>query len=342
MQMYAYAATAPGKIERITLPVPEPDDYEVLVKNEGCVFCNTTDRMIVDDLFATPAYPVIFGHENFGKVIKVGKKVKNFKLGDRVLCANAIVRKFDGHYHSSWGGFAQYGIAGDLQAYLADGNTLNDANKYRARYKLNCTIPADLPLKEAGLIYTLAETASALKQFGDITGKSVVIIGTGIVGYFFTYFAKTFGAGHVACLGRRRSRLEIAKKCGADSNFIDISEATAALNAIGGADIVIECSGNYKALEHGLPYLKPGGTLAVYAVPHRPYEFDLAKCPNDFCYRRIDPQISTALNEVCDLMKAGNFPTDLFMTHQWNFGQVPQAYQQVCSGEVIKGLVTIE
>lgn len=40
--MDAYAAIAPGKIGKITLPIPEPDDYKVLIRNEGCVFCNTT------------------------------------------------------------------------------------------------------------------------------------------------------------------------------------------------------------------------------------------------------------------------------------------------------------
>lgn len=72
--MRACAAFGPGDIRLVELPVPEPDDYEVLVKNEGCLFCNSTDRMIIDDLFAAPGYPLVFGHESFGKVVKVGKK----------------------------------------------------------------------------------------------------------------------------------------------------------------------------------------------------------------------------------------------------------------------------
>ena len=82
--MYAYAAFSPDRIEKVPLSIPEPDDYEVLVKNEGCVFCNTTDKMIVENLFSTPDYPVVFGHESFGKVVKVGKRVTKYKLGDRV------------------------------------------------------------------------------------------------------------------------------------------------------------------------------------------------------------------------------------------------------------------
>ena len=340
--MNAYAAFAPDKIERITLPIPEPDDYEVLVKNEGCAFCNCTDKMIVESLFATKAYPVVFGHESFGEVVKIGARVKNFSLGDRVICTNAIVTGYNGEYYSSWGGFAEYGIAGDLAAYLADGGTLDENNAYRARYAANSKIPSDLPPEKACLLFPLAETAGALLQAGDVKGKTVAVIGTGIVGYFFTYFAKMYGAAHVICLGRRRERLAIAEALGADATFIDIEEAAEALRTRGGADFVFECSGNHKVFENGLPYLKEGGTLAAYAVSTAPYAFDLARFPRSFSYKRIDPDVPRALDFVCKLMREGKVPTEILLTHRWNFDEVPEAYRTVRRGEVIKGLVAIE
>ena len=51
--MAACAAFGPGDVRLVELPVPVPDDYEVLVRNEGYLFCNTTDRMIVENLFET-------------------------------------------------------------------------------------------------------------------------------------------------------------------------------------------------------------------------------------------------------------------------------------------------
>ncbi len=339
--MRAFAAFAPDRIEQIALPIPEPDDYEVLVKHEGCVFCNSTDKMIVENLFATKAYPVVFGHESFGKVIKVGARVKNFKLGDRVICSNAIVQGYNGEFYSSWGGFAEYGIAGDLEAYTADHGAPEGENAYRARYAANSKIPADLPPEEACLLFPLAETASALKQAGDVKGKTVAIVGTGIVGYFFTFFAKMYGAAHVVCLGRRSSRLEIARRIGADAVYIDINEAAADLAARGGADFVFECSGNARVFESGIPYLGEGGTLAIYAVSHAPYAIDLARLPAAFSYKRISPDVPKALDFVCALMREGKIPTEIFLTHQWHFDEVPKAFSELLSGNVIKGLVTI-
>jgi threonine dehydrogenase-like Zn-dependent dehydrogenase len=111
---------------------------------------------------------------------------------------------------------------------------------------------------------------------------------------------------------------------------------------LGGADVVVECSGNYKVLENGIPYLKEGGTLAVYAVPHEPYVFNLLRCPNNFVYKRIDPDVPKALRFVCDLMENGKVPTELFLTHKWHFDEVPAAFEEVRGGNVIKGLVVIE
>ena len=72
--MKALAAVEQGVLDLVEVSVPEPDDYEVLVKNEGCVFCNSTDKMIIDRAFSIPAYPVIIGHESFGRVVQVGKR----------------------------------------------------------------------------------------------------------------------------------------------------------------------------------------------------------------------------------------------------------------------------
>ena len=339
--MTAYCAVSPGVIKPVTVKIPEPDDYEVLVKNEGCVFCNNTDKLVVNQHFGSKDFPVLFGHEDFGRVVKVGKKVRRFKLGDRVICANAVVNGFDGTYHSSWGGFAEYGIVGDIEAYLEEHGSVDEKNAYRNRYAANFVIPSDFSYEKASLVFPLAEAASAVLQAGEIKGKNIAVIGTGIAGYFFTYFAKTYGAERVICLGRRKERLEIAAKLGADAVFTDISEAESCLKPFGGADIVFECSGNPNVFENGIPYLRCGGTLAVYAVPSKPYEIDFRKMPQSINFRRVGPKVGDALELVCDCLRNDKVPVDLILTHKWKFEEVPEAYEKVVSGEVIKGLVVI-
>lgn len=339
--MYAFCAVAPNTIEKISMPLPEPDDYEVLVKNEACSFCNTTDKLVVNKLYATKDYPVIFGHECFGRVVKLGKKVKKYKLGDRVICANAVVNKYNGKYYSSFGGFSEYGIAGDLEAYLEDHKILDFENEYRNRYAANLVIPSDFDYDRASLVFPLCEAASAVLQVGDIKGKNVVVIGTGIAGYFFTYFAKSYGAANVVCLGRRESRLVPALKAGADAAFVDVDNATKYLELIGKADVVFECSGNWQVFDKGLPYLKEGGILGVYAVPEQPYAINFRKMPKKYTNILIAPRVSDSIEFVCEKLRNNEVPIDVFITHKWKFDEVPEAFELVTKGEVIKGLVII-
>lgn len=337
--MRALAAVEKGKLVEVRAKKPTYGDYEMLVMNQGCVYCNTTDKMIVDDLFDTPDYPVLLGHENFGIVQEVGKKVKNFKVGDRVICANPILKGYDGEFYSSWGGFSEYGIAGDLDAYLEDHGELDDEHKYLAKCVEQCVIPKEFSYKKAGLVYPMSECSSAIMQAGDLTDKTVVVIGTGIVGYTFTYCAKKLGAKEVICMGRREERLVLARELGADKTFISVDEACKYLP--NGADVVFECSGNYKVFANGLPYLKEGGVLACYAVPHKPYEIDLLKFPRNYVYKRIDPEIRKSINWVCDILARDEVPVDKFVTHVWDFDHAVDGYHAVLRGEVVKGLVEI-
>lgn len=341
MKMRALAAIEKGKLVEVERPIPSYGEYEMLVKNEGCVYCNTTDKMIVDDLFDTPDYPVLLGHENFGIVQEVGKKVKNFKVGDRVICANPILRGYDGEYYSSWGGFSEYGIAGDLDAYLEDNKELDKEHKYLSKCVEQLKIPNTLSYKKAGLVYPMSECASAILQAGNLENKRIVVIGTGIVGYVFTYCAKQMGAKEVITLGRREERLSVARMLGADKTFIQIDEASHYLSKYDGADIVFECSGNYKVFENGLPYLKEGGVLACYAVPHKPYEIDLLKFPRNYIYKRIDPKIRDSIQWVCEQLEQDKVPVDTLVTHVWDFDHAVEGYRAVLRGEVIKGLVVI-
>lgn len=339
--MRACAAFGPGDIRLVELPVPEPDDYEVLVKNEGCLFCNSTDRMIIDDLFAAPSYPLIFGHESFGKVVKVGKKVTKFKLGDRVICTSGI-KGYDGEYYSVWSGFSEYGIAGDWSAYRADRRRLTEKNLYRRRYRHNETIPTELTPQQAGLAFSLAETSSALAQVGDLKGKNVLVIGTGFVGLSFVMFAKLCGAQTVACLGRREERVRIARQLGADVTFLDHDEASSYLACHGGADVILEASGNHHVTEKGFPCLNREGIFAVYAMPKQPYIFDLRYCPADFSVRRIEPRVGETLPQVCQSLLDGKIPVDVFLTHEWPLDRMREAYESVCRGEVIKGMIRFD
>ena len=336
--MKVFIVTAAGKYAFADMDIPEVEDYEVLVKHEGCLICNCTDRKIIHRLFATKNYPVALGHESFGKVVKVGNKVKNFQLGDRVICSNAIPKGYDGQYYSTWGGFAEYGIAGDYEALIADGQSVEGEFAYRKRYSANYKIDETLPMEQAGVVFPLAETASSVMQTPEIKGKDVAVFGTGFAGYTLAIFAQKMGAKSVTVFGKRAERIALAKEIGIE-NAKHVDEAYAESNKY---DVVFEATGKHDVFARGLPFLRENGYVIIHGAYVAPYQFNLSATPVNYHVRTVNPNVGESLAYAQDLIRKGEIPMDKLLTHVWEFSQMEQAFKQVEDGEVVKGLVKIE
>ncbi len=315
--MKAFVAKSAGNVSIEEIPIPHIKDNQALVKIEMCVPCNTTDRYIIDSSFGTNEFPVIVGHESIGKVIKVGKAVKNLKIGDRVTRANALGCHYKDGYYSKWGGFAEYGVVEDGTPVV---NGFNE-----------------LPDKDAALLISLSETASCVMSLRDISGSTVLVTGTGIAGYTLVYFAKYFGAKRVVCLGRRKERLLPALKLGADEAYIDGSEEWEKIKCERIADYVFEASGNADIFKDGIPMLKDTGTAAFYGVAENGYNV-----ADGYKTITFEPKEEKAYEIVCRILKEDKRLSDTLITHEWNFDEIENAFQNVRDGKVIKGIVYMD
>lgn len=125
--MKAMVLQSPSKLlQLMELPIPEPSASQVLIKVLACGVCRT-DLHIVDGELKKPQSSLIPGHQVVGKIIKIGKEVRNFKLGDRVgvswLGSTCETCKFCTHNQENLcaqaaytgytinGGFAEYCVA---------------------------------------------------------------------------------------------------------------------------------------------------------------------------------------------------------------------------------------
>lgn len=99
----------------------------------------------------------------------------------------------------------------------------------------------------------------------------VVIFGDGPIGLLLLLVAKNFGARKVVVVGGFQSRLELATKLGADGvyNALDVGHQKMKVDEfvkkIGGglADVVMEATGNPKAIEDALLCIREGGKLTI-------------------------------------------------------------------------------
>jgi len=77
---------AGGELCLRDLPVPVPQDKQVLIEVHACGVCRT-DLHVVDGELANPKLPLIPGHEIVGRVFKAGPQSRRFTSGDRVGAA---------------------------------------------------------------------------------------------------------------------------------------------------------------------------------------------------------------------------------------------------------------
>ncbi|MEO0137334.1 MAG: zinc-dependent alcohol dehydrogenase family protein [candidate division WOR-3 bacterium] len=135
LEQQAPLESEPLKLKEIALP--EPKDNEIRLKINVCGVCRT-DLHIVEGELPPHKMPVIPGHQIVGRVDKLGKGAKNYKLGDRVgipwlyktcgkcrfcrsgrenLCDNPMFTGYDAD-----GGFAEYVVVHEDFAYLLPEN----------------------------------------------------------------------------------------------------------------------------------------------------------------------------------------------------------------------------
>ncbi|MBN1686698.1 MAG: alcohol dehydrogenase catalytic domain-containing protein, partial [Spirochaetales bacterium] len=86
--MRAMVLEKPGELSRSSLhmrdiPVPEPEEDEVLLRVLSCGICHT-DLHTIEGEINPPSLPIVPGHQAVGEIVKTGSKVQRTVMGTRV------------------------------------------------------------------------------------------------------------------------------------------------------------------------------------------------------------------------------------------------------------------
>ena len=84
-------APEPNSVELREVPVPEIGEEDVLLAVQAVGVCGTDIHLAYQQNTGKMKYPVIMGHEFGGVIAQVGKNVRSFKEGDRVVSETAAV-----------------------------------------------------------------------------------------------------------------------------------------------------------------------------------------------------------------------------------------------------------
>jgi propanol-preferring alcohol dehydrogenase len=135
------------------------------------------------------------------------------------------------------------------------------------------SIPDDLSsVKAAPLLCAGLTTFSALRKAPAKPGDLVAVMGVGGLGHLGVQYARHMGF-EVAAIARGADKADLAKKLGAH-RYIDSAagDPAAALQALGGAKVILVTASDGKAVAETFKGLRPGGISVVVGVSPDPIE----------------------------------------------------------------------
>ncbi|MBE3072373.1 MAG: alcohol dehydrogenase catalytic domain-containing protein [Acidobacteria bacterium] len=230
------------------LPVPAPGPRDVLIRTLAATICTSDLHDLARNPFAI-TWPRVLGHEAAGRIVAVGKDVRDLAPGIRVAvhpvvpcgeCAECG-RGF-GHLCARMGhlGIDREGAFAEFLAQRAD----------RVR-RLTDEVPATV----GALLEPVAVCLQAIARAGEVRGRDVLVAGDGPFGNIIARLAVRSGARRVVVMGREPFRLR------------QIRGAETVLTApLGAVDVAILAVSSDEAASACFAALRPRGRLVVFSA----------------------------------------------------------------------------
>jgi L-iditol 2-dehydrogenase len=308
-----------GLVEIREVPEPKIKDDEVLIEVKAVSVCGSDLHIYHDSHPYWP--PVILGHEFSGVVVEVGKEVKGWKVGDRVVTETRTGSC--GVCYTCQSGFPQ--VCEEKRAY---GIGINGAyTKYVAGpARLLHRLPDNISFEAGAVIEPTAICVTSILERSHLqAGESVLVTGPGPIGLISLAIARAAGTRMAGVTGRssdERVRFEKARELGADFtiNVDKENPVEKVLQLTGGlgVDVLIETSGGGKAIYQAFEMVRRLGRICAIGISGKeeipiPYDRGIFKALRyDFCFSSS----WTAWERTIGLISKGVLPIEKIITHK--------------------------
>ncbi|PJE99681.1 alcohol dehydrogenase [Streptomyces carminius] len=320
--MRAAVIESVGKAVLTTVPDPTPGPREVVVKVAACGLCGT-DLHIMQGEFA-PTLPIVPGHEFAGEVVAVGGGVTELAAGDRVAVDPSL------YCHECR--YCRVGHNNMCERWAAIGVTVaGGAAEYAVAPVANCVkLPEHVDVQDAALIEPLSCAVRGYDVLAARMGANVLVYGSGTMGLMMLELAKRTGAARVDVVDINAGRLATAKELGCTAAAAAADE----LDRPQGWDVVIDATGNAKAIQDGLGRVAKAGTFLQFGVS------DYATKVTIEPYRIYNQEITItgsmavlhSYERAADLFATGIIDPKVFISDRLPLDSYPDALERFAAG----------
>ena len=263
--MDALVIHAAGDLRVEDVPTPEVGPGQLRVRVRAGGICGSDLHYFQHGGFGTirVLHPMVLGHEVAGMIEEVAADVTRFAPGDRIAISPS--------QPCSLCRFCQLGLQNHCLDMRYYGSAMRNPHVQGAfRQEIVCEVSQAHRLAEGvsdaegAMAEPLAVALHAVNRAGPLLGKSVIVTGCGPIGALAVIAARRAGAAHIVVTDVVSQPLRSAKKVGADEtiNVAEQPEALAKFTAEKGRfDVLIEASGNERALRAAFDTLRPRGII---------------------------------------------------------------------------------
>ncbi|HVB71882.1 MAG TPA: zinc-dependent alcohol dehydrogenase family protein [Acidimicrobiales bacterium] len=333
--MKALVYEGPGRKSWTDIPNPvvqRPTD--VIVKMDATTICGTDLHILKGDV-PEVAVGRVLGHEGIGVITEVGSGVSQLAVGDRVIlaCVSSCGKCSNCRQNLYSHCLDPEGVAGIgwIFGYMINGT---QAEYVRVPFAENSLykVPEGVTDAEGILLSDILPTGFEIGvQYGAVKpGDVVAVVGAGPVGLSSVMTARLYGPSKIIAIDLDSARLKRAAEFGAtnvvNSGEADWKEQVLALTDGQGVDVAIEAVGIPQTFTMCTEVVRPGGHVANIGVHGKPAELKL----NELWIKNIDISMglvnTNTLSMLLKLVAEHKLPADKFVTHEFSFDQVLEAY----------------
>ena len=328
--MKALVYHGPGQREWEEKPDPRLQrDTDVIVGVDAVTICGTDLHILKGDVPEVTA-GTILGHEAVGTVEEVGRAIRSFRPGDRVLVsciAGCGTCRFcrEGHYGqcTEGGGWAL-------------GHTIDGVQAQYARVPFGDLSLHPLPqgvTDEAAVL--LADILPTSYEVGVLNGRvrpgdTVVIVGAGPIGLAAVMTATLYSPGCIIVVDPAEPRRDAAKSLGADvvldSQLEPALEVVRSMTGGLGADVVMEAVGTPATFEMCTALVRPGGRVANIGVHGAPATIHLETLWIKNVTITTGLVDTSSTPRLLKLLADGQLDPTPIITHRFGLEQFMEAY----------------
>ncbi len=273
-------------LELMEFPVPEPGDFEILIKISTCGVCHT-ELDEIEGRTPPARFPMVPGHEVIGIVQETGKKAKRYKIGDRVGV---------GWIYSACGecNYCRQGLENLCHDFKATGR--DEFGGYAEFMKVKEDFAYKIPdnftdLEAAPLLCAGGVGFRSLKLAGITNGNALGLTGFGASGHLVLKLVRhIYPDTPIYVFARSRNERRFALDLGACWSGDTAETAPVKLRAI------IDTTPVWKPVIEGLRNLQPGGRLVINAIRKEDYDIDLMQKLNYSEHLWLEKEIKSVAN----------------------------------------------